>query len=487
MNGASRVRWNSFFSFLTISTRLVANVLLFLLIARFYGPEVFGQFTFAHTLATLLIIFADFGFDILLTLEVAKNRENTGRIFQTFFSFKLIFSLFAVLIMWLISIFGSISNEAQQLVNIFSFFVIFTALTNFIFALFKGIELFKYETKVSLINNIALLVATLILGWFKTPIYIIAIVFVVSRLLGLFIAIIYSRKLVHDIDFKPIFQDWKIYKSTIFIFGFHLLFGNLYFQLDTILLSFWTGDFEVGIYQSVFKLVVLTLIIPEVFISALMPVLSRLNSTNPRKAEKLGMLLNKTLTLIALPISAIIFLYADEFIYFIYRTSDYAAAIPVFKIFAFILLIRFSVETFALMLTISNRQKLRMYVVIIATIVNFSINYFLIPKYGPVGAAITSLITSVVVGIGYIYYTFPLVKAWVINKEFVLGIIFTLLGVVIFMQFPQFTFWGTVPIFGGVYFLLSWNFLFSREDKNIIFKDKMGIEQVISNTDDKLL
>ncbi|MCZ7603601.1 MAG: flippase [Ignavibacteriales bacterium] len=477
MNGASRVRWNSFFSFLTISTRLVANVLLFLLIARFYGPEVFGQFTFAHTVATLLIIFADFGFDILLTLEVAKNRENAGRIFRTFFSFKLMFSLIAVFIMWMIALFGSISTEAQQLVNIFSFFVIFTALTNFIFALFKGIELFKYETKVSLIINVALLLATLLLGWFRTPIYIIALVFVLSRMLGLLLAIFYSRKLIPEISFKPIFHDWKIYKSTIFIFGFHLLFGNLYFQLDTILLSFWRGDFEVGIYQSVFKLVVLTLIIPEVFISALMPVLSRIHSTDPMKSEKLGMLLNKTLTLIVLPISAVIFLYADQFIYFIYRTSDYSDAIPVFKIFAFILLIRFSVESFALMLTISDRQKLRMYVVITATILNFSINYFLIPEYGPIGAAITSLITSIIVGIGYIFFTYPLVSEWVFNKEFAFAIVFILIGIAMMMQFPQLPFWGAIPIFGLFYFMFIWKFLFTLDDKNIIFRDKMGLER----------
>jgi len=109
MTEASRIRNNSVFSFLSISSRLVANVVVFWIIARVYGPELFGQFTFAQTLATIFILFADFGFDILLTNEIARDRDKAKALFQQFFSLKLIFSLVALIGMWVFALVNEIS------------------------------------------------------------------------------------------------------------------------------------------------------------------------------------------------------------------------------------------------------------------------------------------------------------------------------------------------------------------------------------------
>jgi len=86
MTEAIRIKKNSFFSLISIASRLVANVIVFWLIARIYGPENFGIFTFAHTTATILILLADFGFDILLTTELSKNISDAKNIFQNIFS-----------------------------------------------------------------------------------------------------------------------------------------------------------------------------------------------------------------------------------------------------------------------------------------------------------------------------------------------------------------------------------------------------------------
>ena len=79
--------------------------------------------------------------------------------------------------------------------------------------------------------------------------------------------------------------------------------------------------------------------------------------------------------------------------------------IPVLKIFAVIILVRFMSETRGLMLTTSRKQKIRMLIVVAATIINFLINLVVIPKYSFYGAAVTSLITNVLVGILFFYFT----------------------------------------------------------------------------------
>src|SRR3972149_11201437 len=163
MSEAKRIRKNTVFSLLSISSRLIANVLLFWVIARYYGPTIFGEFTFAHTLSYIFIVFADFGFDVLLTNEIAQNRLKAIQIFQQYFSLKLVFTLIALVGMWVFLLVNDLSFHSQMLIIIFSIYMLFTALTNFLYSLYKGFEKLEYETKVSLFINTSLLVLTIVL------------------------------------------------------------------------------------------------------------------------------------------------------------------------------------------------------------------------------------------------------------------------------------------------------------------------------------
>jgi O-antigen/teichoic acid export membrane protein len=472
MSEAVRIRKNSVFSLLSISIRLVANILLFMLIARFYGAKIFGQFTFAHTLATIFILFADFGFDVLLTTEIARDKKNTSSTFQTFFSLKFIFCLVALIGMWIVALTKDISFSSRTLILIFSFFVIFTALNNFLFALFKGYEQFKFETKISFITNVSLLVILIVLAVLNISIYIVAIAFVVTRILGLVISMYTAFKVVPEITFRLHFGNWSKVRSQVFVFGMQLLFGNLFFQLDTLLLSFWRSDSEVGIYQAVFKLIALPLVIPDVLINTLLPVLSRLHAENSIHWQKLGYLMNKTLVLVSLPISLILFVYAAPIIKIVYGKSEFYAAIPILKIFAIILLIRFFVETYALLLTTSGNQIKRMAVVICGTFLNLIINYFLIQKYGIWGAAITSLITNIAVGLGYIIFSYKMLTTNFITLRILIPIIILFALLLFFSNNSIINFWIEAPllfVFTSIGFYL---FAFSKEERNLLLAEQ---------------
>jgi O-antigen/teichoic acid export membrane protein len=484
MSEAVRIRRNSLFSFLSVAIRLMANILLFLIIARFYGAETFGQFTFAHTLATMFILFADFGFDVLLTTEIARNKQNAPALFQTFFSLKVVFCLIALFGMWIIAFIENISESSRLLVLIFSFYVGFTTLTNFLFALFKGFEKLQYETKISFFINITLFLILIVLAIKGVSIFIIAITFVLTRVFGLIISVRTALKILPQLSFALNFEKWKEVRSQVFVFGTHLLFGSLYFQLDTLLLAFWKGDREVGVYQAVFKLVALPLMLPDIFINTLMPVLSRLHIENRERWSKLGYLLNKTLTLAALPVSMIIFTFAEYIIKIVYGKSEYNAAIPVLRIFAIILFIRFFVESYALMLTTSHRQHKRMIVVISATFLNLFLNFFLIRSLGVLGAAVTSIITNTFVGICYIFITWPLAINWLIRRRIILLILIALVFCVVidFLKLNVFLSIGLV----AAYLIFHITFAYTKEEKQIIFSDNIFKSFVFKNSGDKL-
>ena len=125
---------NGFYSLLSSVIRLGANAVLFVMVARFYGPVQFGQFTTAHTLAVVFTLFADFGFDLLLTTEIGRDRQSVSYITPRMLGLKIVLTLVASLLMCAYPLVQTFSRETQVLIYIFSMYLFFSALQNFAFA-----------------------------------------------------------------------------------------------------------------------------------------------------------------------------------------------------------------------------------------------------------------------------------------------------------------------------------------------------------------
>jgi O-antigen/teichoic acid export membrane protein len=263
------------------------------------------------------------------------------------------------------------------------------------------------------------------------------------------------------------------------VFGFHLLFANLFFQIDTILLSLWKGNLYVGMYQAVFKLIILPLMIPDILNFTLLPVLSRLFTTEKEKALRILYLMNKLLFLASLPITLILYVYSEEIINIIYGYKQYSASVPVLKIFAFNIFIRFSFEAFALILTTTNKQVIRMYTVISATIINIALNYFLIPQFGLKGAAIVSLISIIFVYGVYSIYSSMLIKKWYFNFQTII-LVFITISIGYFLlniSYVKLYFGG--PIIVTIFTIIGLLFYFSKEEKQILFSTNFNFLNII--------
>ncbi|MCX7610562.1 MAG: flippase [Ignavibacterium sp.] len=411
------VKKNTFYSAVTIFSRLFANVFIFWLLARFYGPEQFGIFTFAHALATTFIILADFGLDVLLITEISSHKSERKKIIENLFGIKLIFVSTAFLFMLLVSRFFPLGRRAFELILIFSFYLVFTSLSNFLYSIFRGYEKFIFETRASLITNILLIISSAILLFFRISTVYIALVFVTARLLGVLICFIYLKRLDSSIKIRISFSDFHLLKNKTFIFGLHLIFSYLFFQIDTFLLAKISGEYAVGIYQSVFKLIMLPLVIPDILINSLMPTLSRLHKESENEWLKLGSFMGKILIITIIPITTILYFYADKIIDLIYGLKNFGDAVFVLRVFSIILLVRFLLEPFALMLTTCDRQKIRLTTVMIATLLNITLNSYLIPKYGVDGAAIVSLIVNSFVGLIYVWFLRKNFMFWIMDYK----------------------------------------------------------------------
>ena len=469
MGQGARIRRNAVFAFLSRLIRLLTNFLLFIGIARLYGLEAFGQFTTAHTLATIFLLLADFGFDSLLPTEIARHRERAAEYVQRYFSLKVIFAAGACIGMIGLPFWQHLSPTTRTLVEIFSLYVVLASFNNFFFALFKGFEEFHHETKISFATNLSLLILLIVLGVLHAPLYMLAFGFVGTRVIGVVLGSRIATRLTKSRVMLFNFDGWKEIWRRVVVFGLHFVFGALFFQLDTVLLAFWRGDHDVGIYQSAFKIATLALIVPDIAIRTMMPVLSRLHGENGDRWSSLGRLLNKTLFLLGLPVSMVLFVYAEQVIQLIYGRGEFSDAIPILRLFAGTVLVRFSVEAYALMLTTSDRQAVRMIIVVAGTLINYVLNFFMIPRYGPMGAAYVSLITNILVGAGYVIASRHSFVKWTCDGRNVVSLVATGILALVVWNFRTVPLWYSCPIVIGLYAIIFYYVGYTREEWKLIF------------------
>lgn len=173
------------------------------------------------------------------------------------------------------------------------------------------------------------------------------------------------------------------------------ILGSLYFRLDGFLLSLMKGSFDVGLYGLSYKIVELTMTIPIFFTTSLFPILAQQFANKDRVTAITNSSL-KVLGLLAAPISVGSIVLAEELVKLFGGDQFRAAALPMAILMAGNFFVFYSFAYNNALLAV-NRQIRLLQSAGLALILNISLNLFLIPAYGVVGAAISVLITEICV------------------------------------------------------------------------------------------
>ncbi len=463
------IRRNSLFAFLSQGTRLLTNALVFIGLARFFGPEEFGQFTAAHTLSVIFLLIADFGFDRLLTWEVARGGERAADLANRYFTGKLAFATIVVAVMAILAVTQYASVPTRQLALVMTAFTFVSSLTNFFFALFKGFEQFQHETRIAFVSNLLLIVLVLLLGIVRAPLVAFGGAFVLSRTVALLLAGRLSRSRFSIPTIRPVLPSRESI-GLIMLFGGNLVFSSLFFTQDTILLAIWRGDYDVGIYQSVFKVIAFCFIVPDVLFQTFLPTLSRLYLADRSRWALLGKVLNKTLFFVGLPLASVLFLYPDTIIHLVYGPTGFDAAIPVLQVFAGVALLHFFGITNAVVLISMNRVRLLTVIVGAATVLNFGLNAYMIPLNGPWGAAVVSLGTMVFVVTGYVIATRDVWGRWVSEARYLIPPAYVVLAVpLLWLMRDRLGWWPALPV-GLVYGVVALRAGYSDAERQLLLE-----------------
>lgn len=456
------------YSFVSIASRLIPNVLIFWILARFFGPTSFGKFSYAHTLANTFLLFADFGFDLLITTEIARKRQEAELIFSQYFWIKIGLSLISLIVMTVFIFLRGGDSESIFLGMIFSFYMLFNTVTNFYVASFKGFERLDYDAKVSISMNVFLLFSSILLFIFYNNILLVALNYVVSRVIGFLYSLRISKRVLPKLSYVVTVKNFRDCFKKAFLYGILILASSFLFQLDTILLGIIRTDYEVGIYQAVKNLMLVPFIVPGVVFSALLPTLARAHKENFENWIHLNSIFFKLIFWLNLPVAILFFVYPDSIIELLYGAKDYSSAIPILRVFAIILFLRSTSDYVGVMLITSNRQKVHIYTSLLCIPLNIFSSILLLPTSGVFGASLVYFFVVTIISAIYLYTSYDVFFKKVLNSKYLIMLLTAVITAYILQNwFAEHIFLG-ILILAFVFILLIF-IVFDKNERITVF------------------
>lgn len=375
----------------------ILTILMAVYLARKFGPSYFGIISFSTVFITYFSMLANMGLQSLGIVRAARDKENVEENVDIIISLRIILSIivFSILLITIISINKDVNIKIMIFISGISIIVNSFCLD----WVFNALQKMKYISYYLIINSTLSFIFTFIPLYLNiyNNIYIVPIASALSLTISnVYLLIVYKKKEKLHVKFIINYRKYKELIMSAWPFFFSGMFAAINCNVDTLMLGFMRTDFEVGLYNSVYKLVnALTLFVSFIFIP-LYPVF--IEYYNEKKYNELSVIINKVrklLYLFAIPLSVAAFTVQRETIITLYG-QQYKGAVSVFTVLVIYVAIFYIRELYGYELTAWGLQKKYMNIVLISSMYNIISNAIFIPAYGIEAAAINTLISEVI-------------------------------------------------------------------------------------------
>lgn len=393
----SSIKKNFMYNLLKNVSMILFPMITFPYLSRIIGVDGIGKNSFADSVIQYFILLSSIGIPLYGTREVAKcrdDREKLTNLVNELFQINIILTvIFYIIFLFFLNYNSQMSSEKMLfLINSLSMIFIVIGVEWF----FQGIEEYEYITKRTIIIRVISILIMLVLIK-KREDYLIASLIGVLGIVGGNIFNFF--KLQKYIEFKFLRKNnFKKHLKPL-ITGFWMNVAiSIYANLDLVMLGFINGNKAVGIYAASIKFSKLIITVITSLGVVLVPRLSYYIQNNlwdeyKRTLEKA---LNMTL-LLSLPSSIGLFLLAKP-ILLIFSGKEFLEGTLALQIVSPIVLFIPLINLIGMQILYTlGKEKIILISAIGGALINFMLNYILMPKYSYIGAATATCITELIV------------------------------------------------------------------------------------------
>lgn len=394
MTTKSRVPLNAILLSSSQLVRAAIGFLFFLFLARKLGPGDFGKYMFAFSLAEIFSILGDLGLHEYSIREMARRPALLRERLPGILALKTILSSTSAIIMLaILPLLGkdratSIAVVAFALAQIgYSWF--YTSTIAFAARQDLHIQAFLWLMEKALFAaaGVVVIVAT------GNDFVLVAFSNTFVQLFGGALAVAIAWR-----KYGPWVRDlhrdqWSRYLKAAIPFGLIVAFYLVYFRIDSVMISFFRGDEEVGQYSAAYNLVSALMFLPAGLVAALFPRLAGAYSSPDDNLDGPFQKAARWLLALSMPMAVGIWLLADDLVISLLGDT-YMPAATALAVLGWALPVWFITFLQGNLLTIVERQKAVAAVGFANMVLNVVLNLIVIPRFGFTGAAVTTLITE---------------------------------------------------------------------------------------------
>jgi len=377
-------------------SQISSYVLMFIYViytARYLGAEGFGILSLALAFTGIFGILADMGLSQLTTREVSRDKSLTETYIVNITGIKIILSVLTLIISAIIL---NLLNYQLQTFIVVYFLILYAILFSFskiFYSIFQAYENMEYQSISTFLNTLLILILTLTAIYFKMGVVIFAFIYII---VGIFILIFNIALCKWKFNLPKIEFDMNFWKKSIkegFFFGFAGFFTEIYFNIDSVMISIILGTAAVGWYNAAYRIIFVLMFIPSALIVSLFPVMSKYfqSKKGVLKAEYEKIFKYIFVTSILILIYGLIF--SDKIILIIYGNA-YIPSILALQVLIWVIPFIFLTFLFGNLLAAINKQMLVTIVAGANALLNVGLNIILIPIYGLIGASVATVITE---------------------------------------------------------------------------------------------
>ena len=370
-------------------------------VARVLPEYWIGKVTIAQNIAQYFVILAFLGIPTYGLREISKNRgnkEKTNKIFTELFIINFISSIiFALVYFGLVCIVPSYRSN-MTLFLITGSLILFNILD--ITWLYEGLEEFGFISIRNLIFKTLSIICLFLFVKNENDYLIFACIHVGCLGLNYLTNMLFHRKYVR-FSFKNLNFKQHI-KPILFLVVVNLAI-EIYTLVDITMIGIFKGEEAVTFYSYASKTQKILLQIISTFTLVLVPRISLLYKE--KRLDEFNKLLSKTLLLIillSLPMIVGVYFVSNDLFILLYGEAYYRSSsiLNVLSLLAFISPIGYLLGSRVLLVT--DNEKYMVIPVASGAVVNIILNAILINTIGVIGAAISSVVSELVVAVVYI-------------------------------------------------------------------------------------
>jgi len=378
-----------------LAAEVIGRLLQFALIyaaQRLLGPANYGTITYGLAVGLVLAPVTDLGMQLIITREIARDGQAAPRLAGIGLALKLILTLCAVGILLPISIMRP--EDAAFATFTLGLAVIGASFAEYFGYVFRGLQRVELDAALTLLLRLSVFAFGLTALVLHVTVNSLASAYLLGTLLAALLGYVWLRRRFFPPRLRAKRPELLALLHQALPLGVAILFSIGYTRTSIFLIDAFNDSIAVGEYGVALRLTEPLAIIPAALMAAVFPALAHAlaqqgyTATRPLRVKTIGLL-----ALAGSSIALAGWLLGPWLIHFLYG-DQYAGSTMAFQILALAALPTFINYALTHFLVAVRQQRLNLAFNIVVFCVNLALCLWLIPQFGPSGAALAVILSE---------------------------------------------------------------------------------------------